>query len=117
MISVAWAEPSPTISRPPMIQSVARIIDETCQRHGISRALLVGQRRQRPLVLARHEAMYRCVMETPATYPEIGRAFGGRDHTTVIHAKRAHEARMAANNSTTNNAAPNGGPYGSNSDD
>lgn len=116
MISIAWAEPSPTISRPPMIQSVTRIIDETCQRHGISRALLVGQRRQRPLVLARHEAMYRCVIETPATYPEIGRAFGGRDHTTVIHAKRAHEARLARAAEATKNAEPKEGANGAHQD-
>lgn len=115
MISIVWGMPRPTRIDRPMIQSVGRIIDETCSRHGIPRALLVGQRRQRPLVLARHEAMYRCVHETPASYPEIARAFGNRDHTSVMHAEQAHAKRLAAaETETINNAAPNGGPDGSN---
>lgn len=115
MINVLWGEPKETYAPRP-ITTVWSIMDETIARYGISRALLISQRRQRALVLARHEAMYRCVHETAASYPEIARAFGDRDHTTIIHAERAHAKRLAAAQSaTTKNAAPNGGPDGSHS--
>ena len=45
-----------------------------------------GKSRQRPLVMARQEAMYVFRELTDLSYPAIARLFGGRDHTTVIHA-------------------------------
>ena len=47
---------------------------------------LRGKSRQRPLVLARQIAMYVMRDLTDLSYPAIAREFGGRDHTTVIHA-------------------------------
>ncbi len=47
---------------------------------------LKGKSRQRPLVTARQEAMYVFREMTDLSYPAIARLFGGRDHTTVIHA-------------------------------
>ncbi len=47
---------------------------------------LRGKSRQRPLVAARQEAMYVFRELTDLSYPAIARLFGGRDHTTVIHA-------------------------------
>ena len=47
---------------------------------------LRGKNRQRPLVTARQEAMYVFRELTDLSYPAIARLFGGRDHTTVIHA-------------------------------
>ncbi len=47
---------------------------------------LRGKSRQRPLVMARQEAMYVFRELTDLSYPAIARLFGGRDHTTVIHA-------------------------------
>jgi chromosomal replication initiator protein len=47
---------------------------------------LKGRSRQRPLVTARQIAMYTFRELTDLSYPAIARVFGGRDHTTVIHA-------------------------------
>jgi chromosomal replication initiator protein len=45
-----------------------------------------GIRRQRSIIYPRQVAMFLCRRLTEASLPEIGRAFGGRDHTTVLHA-------------------------------
>ncbi len=45
-----------------------------------------GARRQRSILYPRQVAMFLCRRLTEASLPEIGRAFGGRDHTTVMHA-------------------------------
>jgi len=45
-----------------------------------------GRSRQRPIVTARQTAMYVVRELTDLSYPAIARLFGGRDHTTVIHA-------------------------------
>jgi hypothetical protein len=49
---------------------------------------LLAQRRDRAVVWPRHVAIYLCCTMTTHSLPHIGRAFGGRDHTTVLHAKR-----------------------------
>ena len=56
--------------------------------------LLRGKSRQRPLVLARQIAMYVMRDLTDLSYPAIAREFGGRDHTTVIHAVSKVEKLM-----------------------
>ena len=53
---------------------------------GFSLEALRGKSRQRPLVAARQEAMYVFREMTDLSYPAIGRIFGDRDHTTVMHA-------------------------------
>ena len=53
---------------------------------GLSVEELRGKSRRRPLVTARQIAMYVLREMTDFSYPAIGREFGGRDHTTVIHA-------------------------------
>lgn len=53
---------------------------------------LKSQRRTGPVVRARQVAMYLAKKLTAASLPEIGRRFGGRDHTTVLHAVRKIEA-------------------------
>lgn len=53
---------------------------------------LLGARRRPDFVLARQVAMYICRRKLGLSYPELGRAFGGRDHSTVIHAvKKIHK--------------------------
>jgi chromosomal replication initiator protein len=47
---------------------------------------LCGKSRTRDLVHARQVGMYVCRELTDLSYPQIGKEFGGRDHTTVIHA-------------------------------
>ena len=53
---------------------------------GFSVEQLKGKSRQRPLVMARQIGMYVFRDLTDLSYPAIAREFGGRDHTTVIHA-------------------------------
>jgi chromosomal replication initiator protein len=62
-----------------MLQEIATIL-------GFSVDALRGRSRQRPLVSARQTAMYVFRELTDLSYPSIARLFGGRDHTTVIHA-------------------------------
>jgi hypothetical protein len=52
----------------------------------VTRADMLSARRTREVVRPRQIAMYLAKMLTPKSYPEIGRGFGGRDHTTAIHA-------------------------------
>jgi chromosomal replication initiator protein len=54
-----------------------------------------GARRQRSILYPRQIAMFLCRRLTEASLPEIGRAFGGRDHTTVLHAVEKIEAEIA----------------------
>jgi chromosomal replication initiator protein len=62
------------------------IIDKTSQMFGLSVEEIIGASRRRPLVTARQIAMYVFRELTDLSYPAIAREFGGRDHTTVIHA-------------------------------
>jgi chromosomal replication initiator protein len=62
------------------------IINETAEYYTLTRSELMGPSRSRPLVTARQVAMYLCRELTPMSLPKIGEAFGGRDHTTVMHA-------------------------------
>jgi chromosomal replication initiator protein len=58
----------------------------TAERFGLDVEQLQSRSRTRNLVHARQIAMYVCRELTDLSYPQIGREFGGRDHTTVIHA-------------------------------
>ncbi|MDH3754881.1 MAG: chromosomal replication initiator protein DnaA [Acidimicrobiia bacterium] len=62
------------------------ILDATSKRFGFTIEEIKGARRHRPLVTARQIAMYVSRELTELSYPAIAREFGGRDHTTVIHA-------------------------------
>lgn len=56
---------------------------------------LVCSRRPAVIVIPRHVAIYLAKTLTPHSLPEIGRRFGGRDHTTALHAVRKIEAMIA----------------------
>jgi chromosomal replication initiator protein len=62
------------------------ILEATAASYGFSVEALCGPSRTRPLVTARQVAMYLTRELTDYSYPAIGRVFGKRDHTTVIHA-------------------------------
>ncbi|UDY34344.1 chromosomal replication initiator protein DnaA [Dermatobacter hominis] len=64
----------------------ALILAQTAERFGLDVEQLQSRSRTRNLVHARQIAMYVCRELTDLSYPQIGREFGGRDHTTVIHA-------------------------------
>lgn len=62
-----------------------------CQFYRLDRSEMSSKRRARAVVRPRQIAMYLSKVLTPRSYPEIGRKFGGRDHSTVIHAVRLIE--------------------------
>lgn len=62
-----------------------------CEYYKIDRSEMSSKRRARAIVRPRQVAMYLAKVMTPRSYPEIGRKFGGRDHSTVIHAVRLVE--------------------------
>ncbi len=70
------------------------ILDATAETFGFTVEDLCGQSRRRPLVIARQVGMYVFRNITDFSYPAIAKEFGGRDHTTVIHAVSKIEALM-----------------------
>ena len=71
-------------------------IQRAVSRHyNVSRTDMLSNRRTRQIVKPRQIAMYLAKMMTPRSLPEIGRRFGGRDHTTVLHAVRKVESMIA----------------------
>ena len=73
-------------ARQPRPITPALILEATSKMFGIPVEEITGKKRQRPLVAARQVAMYVVRELTDLSYPAIAREFGGRDHTTVIHA-------------------------------
>ena len=65
--------------------------------YNVSRADILSSRRTATVVRPRQIAMYLAKVLTLRSLPEIGRRFGGRDHTTVLHAVRKIEALSVAN--------------------
>ena len=58
---------------------------------------LTGKRRVRSLALPRQIAMYLCRKHVHSSFPEIGHKFGGKDHSTVIHACHKIEKVIVSN--------------------
>jgi chromosomal replication initiator protein len=83
----------------------ATIMAATAEYFGLTMEDLCGSSRSRALVNARQVAMYLCRELTEMSLPKIGQMFGGRDHTTVIHADRKIRAQMAERRQTYNQVA------------
>ncbi|HEX5540633.1 MAG TPA: chromosomal replication initiator protein DnaA [Micromonospora sp.] len=82
-----------------------QIMASTADYFGVSLEDLRGNSRSRVLVNARQVAMYLCRELTDLSLPRIGQAFGGRDHTTVMHADRKIRQQMAERRSLYNQIA------------
>jgi chromosomal replication initiator protein len=78
------------------------IMMQTAAYFGVTVEDLCGSSRSRVLVTARQIAMYLCRELTDLSLPKIGQAFGGRDHTTVMHADRKIRQLMAERRSLYN---------------
>jgi chromosomal replication initiator protein len=85
--------------------TVDQIMASTADYFGVSLEDLRGHSRSRVLVNARQVAMYLCRELTELSLPRIGQAFGGRDHTTVMHADRKIRQQMAERRSLFNQIA------------
>ncbi|MGI6854091.1 chromosomal replication initiator protein DnaA [Mesorhizobium sp. 1B3] len=77
------------------IEDIQRIV---ARHYNVSKTELLSNRRTRTIVKPRQVAMYLSKVMTPRSLPEIGRRFGGRDHTTVLHAVRKIEDLSGADN-------------------
>jgi chromosomal replication initiator protein len=82
--------------------TAATIMAQTAAYFSLTMEDLCGQSRSRVLVNARQIAMYLCRELTDLSLPKIGQQFGGRDHTTVIHADRKIRQLMAERRSIYN---------------
>lgn len=76
------------------IPSPSAIIDYICKYYNLEEAVLRGQQRNRDAVLARQIAMYLIRSMTNLSLDDIGREFGNRDHSTVIHSLDKVEEQM-----------------------
>ncbi len=88
------------IVRPHLREVERRITVDDIQKavaehYGLKQSDLLCERRTRAVTRPRHVAMYLSKTLTTRSYPDIGRRFGGRDHTTVLHAVRRMEAIRA----------------------
>jgi chromosomal replication initiator protein len=73
------------------------ILKIVARHYGVSRADLLSQRRHRSVVWPRQIGMYLAKQMTSRSLPEIGRRFGDRDHTTVLHAIRKIDKELEGN--------------------
>ena len=89
--------PSPSPPRPPMPTwfkmmsghrepTILAIQAEVAADYGVTLNSLVSEHREAHIVLVRHVAIFLCKVMTRHSLPQIGRRFGRRDHTTVLHA-------------------------------
>lgn len=94
----ASSEEAPVIplEPPKHLSEAQKIMYVVAVKHGVRLEDLRSPARIKRFVLARHEAMWEIRRQRPAlSLPHIGRLFGGRDHTTILHGIRAHQNRLA----------------------
>ncbi len=84
MVQVYQQEPEPVVRCP----SIHRIIEAVCKKYNVTRVEILSARRTANIVRPRHVAMYLAKQLTLRSYPAIGRAFGGRDHTSILSGVR-----------------------------
>lgn len=73
------------------------ILEEVARHYALPPEEMLGTGRRPQLVLARQIAMYLCRRRLGLSYPELGRVFGGRDHSTVIHAIKKIRKMLVSN--------------------
>jgi chromosomal replication initiator protein len=83
---------SPTRADTTSVQDIQRAV---CSHFRLSNSELLSKDRHKSVAFARHVAMYLCRQRLGCSFPELGRAFGNRDHTTVMSAvKRVEQLRQ-----------------------
>ncbi|MDI3283237.1 chromosomal replication initiator protein DnaA [Polyangium sp. 15x6] len=93
-VDLAFARAEITAATPrASIMSVEDIQRAVCHHFHLRSIDLTSKDRHKSIAFARHVAMYLCKQRLKVSFPEIGRAFGNRDHTTVMSAVRKIEAQ------------------------
>lgn len=77
--------------------TIEEIQRKVAEHYNIRLSDMIGPKRLRTIARPRQVAMYLAKQLTPRSLPEIGRRFGGRDHTTIMHGVRKIEELMATN--------------------
>ena len=80
----------------PILQA-EEIVKAVSRHFGVSKSDILSERRHRSVVWPRQIGMYLAKQLTSRSLPEIGRRFGGRDHTTVLHAIKKIEGQLPGN--------------------
>jgi chromosomal replication initiator protein len=94
-IEFVRAELSASMSARTQTLSVEDIQRAVCHHFHLRTSDLTSKDRHKTVAFARHVAMYLCKQRLKCSFPELGRAFGGRDHTTVMSAVRKIETKRA----------------------
>lgn len=89
----------------PRAITIADIQDVVCATYRITKLALLGIRRDRPVLIPRHIAMYLARTLTPSSLPAIGRRFGNRDHSTVHNAVHKMSRLMKADENLAHEVA------------
>jgi len=94
-VDLAFAKAEISAASPPRAQtiSVEDIQRAVCHHFHLRSIDLTSKDRHKSVAFARHVAMYLCKQRLKCSFPELGRAFGNRDHTTVMSAVRKIEAQ------------------------
>jgi hypothetical protein len=91
---------------PPLKKSVVTVIlEDVAKRHNVTIQDMKGILRKADLVAARSEFAWICVRQRKLSLTKVGRMLGDRDHTTILHAVRCYEKKLAAGKAS----APNEG--------
>lgn len=95
-LDLAWARQRlPDVFAPPRVQvTVSGIIEAVARFHSLRSADLTGAKRNRALAGPRHIAMYLAREHVGLSFPELGREFGGRDHSTIQHGYRKIQSNL-----------------------
>lgn len=84
--------------------TIDEIMKKVCEYYNIRMTDMVSPRRSRSIARPRQMAMYLAKKLTPRSYPEIGRKFGGRDHTTILHGVRKIETLITTDSQIAEDA-------------
>ena len=87
-------------TRPARALNIRDILEAISEHFGVRLSELVGRKRSRSIAQPRQIGMYLARKLTPLSLEEIGAHFGGRDHSTVLHAERAVEANCHSSQAT-----------------
>ncbi len=82
--------------------TVNKIINATAENFNIKPEEVLSKKRTQNIAMTRQVAMYLCRMLTDLSLPKIGEEFGGRDHTTVLHAFKKIDALISKNSEFKN---------------
>ncbi|MEM9317754.1 MAG: chromosomal replication initiator protein DnaA [Pseudomonadota bacterium] len=84
--------------------TIDEIMKKTCEHYNIRQSDMIGPSRARNIARPRQMAMYLCKKLTTRSLPEIGRKFGKRDHTTILHGVRRIEELTATDSQIAEDA-------------